>query len=242
MSVQVVPSQMNKQVYNGRIKAAEKGHDLLKKKNDSLKKKLQQIMKELIDRKKQLRGEFATAYLAIAESEWSAGDFYSQVRDQATRPSFTLGIKADNIAGVQLPAFEIHDSDFVQEKIGRTQGATQIENARTRFAKLLRLIVDVASLQASFVKLERVIQTTSRRVNALEFIIIPRFRGVLVYIQDELDEQAREEKFMLKKVLDHRRRAQAECDKAFALKKARAGADEVGGSILADDADDNLFA
>lgn len=239
MSVQVVPSQMSKQLYMARTKAAEKGHDLLKKKNDSLKKKLHQIMKALIEKKKQLRGEFAAAYLAIAESEWSAGDFYGQVRDQAVRPSFTLDIRADNIAGVQLPAFEVREGEVAPEKIGRGQGGAQIENARARFARLLRVIVEVASLQTSFVKLDRVIQTTSRRVNALEFVLLPRFKRILAYIHEELDEQAREEKFMMKKVLDHRRRAQAERDRAFAAKKVEARS--APSILVGPDELDNLF-
>jgi V-type H+-transporting ATPase subunit D len=43
--------------------------------------------------------------------------------------------------------------------------------------------------------LDEAIKVTSRRVNALEHIVIPRFQGTVKYIMQELDEQAREEKF-----------------------------------------------
>jgi len=50
--------------------------------------------------------------------------------------------------------------------------------------------------------LDKVIQITSRRVNALEYIVIPRFIDILMYIDEELEEQEREEKFTMKKVLE----------------------------------------
>lgn len=253
MTQNVVPSQMNLQIYKGKIKAAERGYDLLKKKNDSLKKKLQEIMKELIDRKKELKGEFNQAYLSIAEAEWSAGNFYAQVRDQVDKPSFVLDQRIDNIAGVHLPVFQVREADFTQEKIGRTQGAVQIENTRMKFTKLLKVIVELASFQTSFLRLDQVIRITSRRVNALEFIIIPKFKDILMYIIQELDEQEREDKYTAKKVLDNRRKAQALRDKEFHLKKNIAIASgqhvkeedfkekQESDNILKNEADDALF-
>ena len=52
MSNNVVPSQMTKLTYQAKVKSAQKGWDLLKKKNDSLKKKMQDIMIKLIEKKK----------------------------------------------------------------------------------------------------------------------------------------------------------------------------------------------
>ena len=162
------------------------------------------------------------AYLAIAQSEWSAGNFYQQVRNQKmTKSSFSLQLKTDNIGGVQLPTFIIKDSNTAPEKISRAQGAMIIENARQRFKEVLRLVVEIASLQTSFIKLDEVIKITSRRVNALEFIIIPNFFSILKYINQELDEMENEEKFTLKKVLNNRKKLQEEKDKAYKLKKER---------------------
>lgn len=250
MSQQITPSQMNNQIYKAKKKAAEKGYELLKKKNDSLKKKMQEIMKELINRKKQLQKEFSEAYLSIATSEYSAGNFYAQVQDQAVKPFFTLNIQSENIAGVQLPIFKIPEMEKNWDKIGRTQGGAQIEITRARFAKLLVLVVDLASLQTSFIKLDKVIRITSRRVNALEFIIVPKFTNILAYIQQELDELAREEKYTVKKVTDNRKKRQAELDKQFLLKKQLAGTAVIkaeykvaeSDNILAKkNDDDNLF-
>ena len=147
-----------------------------------------------------------------------------RVRESVTRASIRLDMSEDNVAGVSLPKFvmrEIEDSEIQLEKVGVFGGGQIIDQTRDKFKEFLRLVVDIASLQTSFLTLDEVIKVTSRRVNALEHIVIPRFQDVVKYILQELDEQAREEKFTMKKVLDTRQRLEKE---SIAMKLASAKA------------------
>ena len=125
------------------------------------------------------------------------------------------------------------------------RGSVQIEQARNVFKELLELVVEIASLQTAFIKLDKVIKVTSRRVNALEFIVIPKFKDTLRYIQTELDELEREEKFTLKKVIDNRKKIQELIDlkeeKARRQDEDREVSDDENNNILDDDDDDLLF-
>lgn len=67
------------------------------------------------------------------------------------------------------------------------------------------MLVELASLQTSFVTLDEVIKITNRRVNAIEHVIIPRIDRTLAYIISELDELEREEFYRLKKIQDKKR-------------------------------------
>merc|ERR1711862_533371 len=64
----------------------------------------------------------------------------------------------------------------------------------------------LASLQTSFNTLDEEIKMTSRRVNALEYVIIPRINEVISYINQEMDEQAREDFYRVKKVVEKKRK------------------------------------
>ena len=80
------------------------------------------------------------------------------------------------------------------------------------------MLVEIASLQTQFVTLDEVIKVTNRRVNALEYVVIPRIEFTIKYIEKELDEQDREDFFRLKIVTDKKKE-----EKAIAQEKRSAG-------------------
>ncbi len=74
---------------------------------------------------------------------------------------------------------------------------------------MLRRLVVLAGLQSQFLALDEAIHLTSRRVNALENVLIPRITRNISYISSELDELEREEIFRIKKVLEVKKRIAA---------------------------------
>lgn len=185
--------------------------------------------------------------MCIAKSQWAAGDFGQRVRESVTRASIRLDMSQDNVAGVTLPKFVIRensDSDANLEKVGVFGGGQVIEQARQKFHQFLRIAIDIASLQTSFLTLDEVIKVTNRRVNALEFIVIPRFQSVVQYIIQELDEMAREEKFTMKKVLENRTKLAIEAEmmvKKSAQEQSGIKVDATAGNALAGDDEDLIF-
>ena len=67
----------------------------------------------------------------------------------------------------------------------------------------------IASLQSQFMVLDEALKTTNRRVNALEFIQIPKIIATIAWIESELDEESREDFFRLKKVQDKKKELKA---------------------------------
>lgn len=66
----------------------------------------------LIDLKKKVKKLFQQCFLAFAESEWSAGDYFQLVQSQIGRASFVLDLNYQNIAGVKLPSFISREDEF----------------------------------------------------------------------------------------------------------------------------------
>jgi V-type H+-transporting ATPase subunit D len=118
------------------------------------------------------------------------------------------------ISGVTLPVFESYqDGADTYEFTGLARGGQQFAKLKKNYHKAVVLLVELASLQTSFVTLDEVIKITNRRVNAIEhgnltsspivtklinqttriLVIIPRIERTLAYIVSELDELEREE-------------------------------------------------
>merc|ERR1719263_1088765 len=132
----------------------------------------------------------------------------SMVLERAQRPSLTCRTAADNVAGVKLPVFRMmHDAtrDTAVQTLGVAHGGAVINACRETYFKAVQALVKLASLQTAFRTLDEEIKMTSRRVNALEYVIIPRIEVMIAYITSEMDEQTREEFFRVKKVVEKKK-------------------------------------
>lgn len=85
--------------------------------------------------------------------------------------------------------------------LGITGGGQTLNVARKQFFELLKKIVQIAELQTAYLAVEECLKITNRRVNALEFIVVPRIEYVVKYIFTELEERSKEDKFKIKKIL-----------------------------------------
>lgn len=189
---------------------AKKGYDLLKKKADALKKAFREVLVKIVDTKKRMGKEFNESILSLAEANFAAGDFSRNVLDGVKiRTNVRVNVSSDNIAGVHLPIFTLRgeqdDSGDDRQMLGLTGGGQAIAKCKERFQRFLKTLIDIASLQTQFVTLDEVIKVTNRRVNALEYVVIPRIRNTISYIEKELDEESREDFFRLKRVTDRKK-------------------------------------
>ena len=130
----------------------------------------------------------------------------------------------DNVAGVKLPRFTcVHDGgDAKMNLTGLGSGGQQVAQCRKAFQESVRLLVELASLQTAFVTMDEAIKITNRRVNALEYVVVPKLENTIAYIKGELDELEREEFFRLKKVQNKKKR-DAEAVEATALAEDNSG-------------------
>ena len=164
----------------------------------------------------------------MAQANFAAGDFGVTVRDSVkVKTNVRMTITAENVAGVQQPTFNLRGMDEASDDgiamIGMTGGGQAITRARDRFQKYLRLLIEIASLQTQFITIERSLKVTNRRVNALEFVVLPKIEETIKWIEGELDELDREDFYRLKCVQDKKKEAK---EAEEAEMKARKGNNE----------------
>ncbi|BAM40214.1 vacuolar ATP synthase subunit D [Theileria orientalis strain Shintoku] len=202
LSVMLIPSRMNLQILKQRKQSANLGYSLLKRKSDALTSKFHRLLRATIQGKEKLVEGLREASYSLANAVWSAEDFKSLVIESVGRPSATLKLRGENIAGVLLPVFTLHTDPTadVLANLSLSSGGNAIQSVKTAHLAALELMVELASLQISFIILNEEIRMTNRRINALDNVLIPRIDLNLQHILRELDEMEREEFYRLKMI------------------------------------------
>lgn len=208
----VFPTRMTLGVMKGKLKGAQQGHSLLKRKSEALTKRFRDITHRIDDAKRKMGRVMQTAAFSLAEVQYATGDNIAyQVEESVQNARFQVKARQENVSGVFLPAFESEVNedinDFKMTGLGR--GGQQVQRAKAVYSKAVETLVELASLQTAFIILDEVIKVTNRRVNAIEHVIIPRTENTISYINSELDELDREEFYRLKKVQEKKQEASA---------------------------------
>ncbi|RXG69764.1 V-type proton ATPase subunit D 1 [Armadillidium vulgare] len=204
--INIFPSRGAQTIMKARLAGAVKGHSLLKKKAEALQMRFRMILGKIIESKMLMGDVMKDAAFSLAEAKFASGDFNQSVLQNVTKARLKIRSKMDNVAGTMLPVFEcFEDGVDTYELTGLSRGGQQMAKLKTNFKRAIELLVELASLQASFITLDIVVKMTNRRVNAIEHVIIPRYQNTLQYIISELDELEREEFYRLKKIQEKKK-------------------------------------
>ncbi|GAB1601468.1 V-type proton ATPase subunit D-like [Argonauta hians] len=238
----IFPSRMALTLMKGRLKGAQKGHSLLKKKADALTLRFRSILKRIIETKMLMGDIMKEATFSLAEAKFTTGDFNHIVLQNVNKAQIKVRSKKENVAGVTLPIFEHYqDGTDTNELTGLSRGGQQIDKLKKNYAKAVQHLVELASLQTSFVTLDEVIKLTNRRVNAIEHVIIPRIERTLSYISGELDEREREEFYRLKKIQEKKKKITVEKERLREERKRQGIEMATAANLLDDEYDEDLL-
>uniref|UniRef100_F7DPL2 V-type proton ATPase subunit D n=1 Tax=Monodelphis domestica TaxID=13616 RepID=F7DPL2_MONDO len=213
-----LPLRMAQPIMKAPLKGVQAGRNLLKKKSAAMTLQFRQILKKVIQTKV-LRGEvMREAAFSLAEAKFTAGDFGATVIQDGNKAQVKIRTKKDNVAGVALPVFEHYqEGTDSYELTGMARGGVysgeQMTKLKKNYGKAVELLVELVSLQTSVIMLDEAIKIANRWVNAIEHVIIPRIERTLNYIVTELDEQARERCYRLKKIQERKKTVKEKLEK-----------------------------
>ena len=169
----------------GRLKTARRGHKLLKDKRDELMRQFMDVVrlnKELRRKVEEgMTGAFAS--LTVASTIMSP-----EMLEQALlypRQSVELGMSFKNIMSVNVPVYSFRTKNNDPSEIypyGFAQTSGELDDALEKLAKVFEDMLELAQVEKTMQLLAEEIEKTRRRVNALEYVMIPNFEESIRYI------------------------------------------------------------
>ena len=184
----------------GKIRLAENGHKLLKQKRDVLVLEFFAILKKAKDLRAELNARMEQAFTALAMAQAFHGKAELEAFSLAVKSAPFVDVTSKNVMGVRIP--EIRGENVSKTLLTRgysLQGSSaRIDGTAAQFESAVAMVIKLAETENALRRLIREIEKTKRRVNALEFIMIPRLKGKAKYISMRLDEMERDQFISLK--------------------------------------------
>jgi len=202
MATDVKPTRKNLMYIEERIELSERGHDTLEKKRDGLIMEFMDILDQAQDVRSDLEESYDEAQRAIDMARAMEGDVAVRGAAAALKEHPEITTQSKNIMGVVVPQIESSKvrKDLGERGYGVLGTSARIDEAAEAYEELLEAVILAAEVETAMKKMLEEIETTKRRVNALEFKLIPELTENKEYIEQKLEEQEREEIFRLKKI------------------------------------------
>jgi V/A-type H+-transporting ATPase subunit D len=185
-----------------KIRLSERGYKILKMKRDGLILEFFKVLAVAKDTRGDLTKKYSQAVEMMALANTVEGAIGVKSAAFSVKEVPEISLKSKNIMGVIVP--EIGSTKVRKSLVDRGYGmlgtSPVIDETATAFEELVESIIESAEIETTMKRLLDEIERTKRRVNALEFKVIPELTEAQDFIKMRLDEMEREELFRLKKI------------------------------------------
>ena len=197
------PTRMELTRLKGRLKTALRGHKLLKDKRDELMKQFMEIVRRNRELRKTVNESLKKAYAAFTVA---SAVMSPEMLEQALaypKQSVELDVTFRNMMSVNVPIYRYHTKNQDPTEIypyGFAQTSGELDVALEAFNHVFQEMLELAEVEKTMQLLAQDIEKTRRRVNALEYVVIPDMQENIRYITMKLDENERGNTTRLMKV------------------------------------------
>jgi V/A-type H+-transporting ATPase subunit D len=202
--MEVKPTRSELLEVKKKIKLTKSGYKILKMKRDGLIIEFFKILEQAKQVRVKIVRDYEEAMAKIGVAQAVDGAIAVQSAAFALRLHPEVSLRSKNVMGLVVPEIETNSlrSTVDQRGYGVIGTSTYIDEATVAFETLVETLVQAAEIETTMKKLLDEIEKTKRRVNALEFKVIPELQEAEDFIELRLEEMERENTFRLRRIKD----------------------------------------
>ncbi len=182
-----------------KLKNTSRGRNLLKDKRDSLMTHFFETMRQAIELRKNFEEKYADAFAQFQHASAKIDAMYLQTLKETVTVELRLDLDVKNIMSVKIPHLtsQVY-GDPVQYSLLETNA--QLDHSLHALRELIPDILKLIEYEYAALLLAREIEKTRRRVNSLDYVVIPELDQHRRVVSSKLEEQARDATIALMKV------------------------------------------
>ena len=201
----VTPTRMVLNQTKARLSTAERGHKLLKDKRDELMRQFMDVVRRNRELRTRVEEGLTEAFTALTVASAVMSPEMLEQSLLYPRQSVELQQSFRNVMSVNVPVYSFttrtqDDADVLPYGFAQTSG--ELDIALGKLSEVFRDMLELAEVEKSMQLMAQEIERTRRRVNALEYVMIPEMQENIRYITMKLSENENATKVRLMKVKD----------------------------------------
>lgn len=201
MEMRVNATRMELMKLKGRVKMAKRGHKLLKDKRDELIKEFMVLIRKNHDLRQEVEKKILLAYSSFLVARAVMSPETMEEAFMGTNERITVTSSLRHIMNVTVPVFDLEKKGSGYA-YGYATTSGELDTALLNYAEVLPLMVKLAEVERAVELLADEIEKTRRRVNALEYVLIPELESNVKSISMKLSEMERSNASRLMKIKD----------------------------------------
>jgi len=210
----VHPTRMELLTLRKRRTIAERGRDLLREKLDALMLEFFQFVREITALRTKAQELLTQAYDAFVDAQMAIGQRKLHQTSVGVEDRFMIEAKSRNVIGVTIPYIQVKIKPLETFPYNVYDTSIKLDEATIKMAEAIKAVAELSSAEAAVKKLAEAIAATKRRVNSLEYVVIPRMLNTIRYIEMHLEEAEREDFFRLKRIKSRMAKAESSIPEA----------------------------
>ncbi len=194
------PTRMELIALRKRRRIAERGGDLLREKLDALMIEFFQFAREITALRAKTQDLLSRTYQRFIEAQMLMGFARMEETAITVQDRFEVEASTRNVIGVSIPYAQVRVKPLEGYPYSMIGTSAKLDEAVALMGEAVKNVAELSAAEAAIRRLAEAIAATKRRVNSLEYIVIPRIQNTIRYIEMSLQERAREDFFRLKRI------------------------------------------